>query len=837
MSGLNKLTLAFLLFMQCTLLSAQGMLFNGMESSIENRTSYDVFVSRTPEFENILKVEFSFSIYRPSDFGYILRIKNNAQGRIFNLLYSGENWNSPYPLRLNEEGKSSIIRVNLPHEYFKTGKWVRISLEFKMNEGNLMLKVDDHVFETNIDSMDDKWIPEINFGKSDYMIDVPSMAIKDLVVADERIEYRFPLNETEGNNVKEMNGSVFGQVSNPQWLSRKSYNWHEAASFTSYSKAGVNYDPYSKSVLYFNADSVYVYNLLNKISSKVKYSETCPVNLYLGSSFINPRDSLLYVYEPYTENRNDSVPTVASYDAKGNTWSVRSYDDIGTRFHHHSSIIHEARGRLIMFGGFGNMVYNGEFYSYSLDHDKWQKEPLPMGDRIHPRYFTSLGYDPEGDALYIFGGMGNESGEQIVGRRYFYDLHRVDLKTGENKQMWGKETELDWREENMVPVRNMVVTDDGFYTVCYPEFYTNSYLQLYYFDFKTATYTKFSNKVPIRSDKMSTNANLYFDDDLHQMILTVMESSDDIQSSLKVYTLAYPPLTEDEYNAMAEKSDSMWIIVIISSLALTALVAAIVLRNRRKVIDISETAYTTSGRKRYYTEQKPNSIRLFGGFSALDTNGNDVPFPFQQKKLLCLILKYSLDSGISSHRLSKIMWPDKSEDKVKNSRGVAINHLRKLLDNFHGVSLVYEDSHFKLQISEDFSCDWVEFKKESVSQNPDFNRIMSIAASGKFMPFIEDPVFDSFKETTETTLINILCAELPKIYAAKQYQVVVDMAEIVSHADPMNEQVLGLQLNALVKMKRTEDALVRYAAFVKEYKASYDADYERDFKSFIHVKS
>ena len=61
-------------------------MFNGMESSIDERTSYDVFSSRKPKFTDVLKIEFSLSMYLPSDFGYILRIKNNEDERIFNLL-------------------------------------------------------------------------------------------------------------------------------------------------------------------------------------------------------------------------------------------------------------------------------------------------------------------------------------------------------------------------------------------------------------------------------------------------------------------------------------------------------------------------------------------------------------------------------------------------------------------------------------------------------------------------------------------------------------------------------------------------------------------------------
>ena len=242
---------------------------------------------------------------------------------------------------------------------------------------------------------------------------------------------------------------------------------------------------------------------------------------------------------------------------------------------------------------------------------------------------------------------------------------------------------------------------------------------------------------------------------------------------------------------------------------------------------------TILGRKRYLVDQKPNSICLFGGFSALDVSGNDVPFPYQQRKMLCLIIKYSLDDGISSVRLSKIMWPDKSEDKVKNSRGVAINHLRRLLDNFDGVSLVCENGHFKLQYSDSFSCDWMEFRKESLKEHPDMEKVMPIVSRGKFLPFIEDPVFDSFKEKTESLLINMLSAELIRCYERRQYVNVLDLADVIFHTDPLNEQALICQLNSLVRLKRAEDALVRYSAFVKEYNAMYDAEYEHDFKSLI----
>ena len=112
-------------------------------------------------------------------------------------------------------------------------------------------------------------------------------------------------------------------------------------------------------------------------------------------------------------------------------------------------------------------------------------------------------------------------------------------------------------------------------------------------------------------------------------------------------------------------------------------------------------------------------------------------------------------------------------------------------------------------------------------------KVMAIVSRGKFLPFIEDPVFDSFKEKTESLLINLLSAELVRCYERRQYVNVLDLADVVFHTDSTNEQAMVCQINSLVKLKRTEDALVRYSVFVKEYSAMYDAEYEHDFRSLI----
>ena len=58
------------------------------------------------------------------------------------------------------------------------------------------------------------------------------------------------------------------------------------------------------------------------------------------------------------------------------------------------------------------------------------------GDFLCPRYFSSAGYLDSNHSVYIFGGMGNESGDQVIGRRYFHDFYKVDLQEMRVQKLW-----------------------------------------------------------------------------------------------------------------------------------------------------------------------------------------------------------------------------------------------------------------------------------------------------------------------------------------------------------------------------------------------------------------
>ncbi len=80
---------------------------------------------------------------------------------------------------------------------------------------------------------------------------------------------------------------------------------------------------------------------------------------------------------------------------------------------------------------------------------------------------------------------------------------------------------LQWTSESYDSFHNQKY----FYTLCYSEFLSDSYLKLYRFSIKDGSHQILGDSIPIHSDKITANANLYYARQLQKIIVTVQESS------------------------------------------------------------------------------------------------------------------------------------------------------------------------------------------------------------------------------------------------------------------------------------------------------------------------
>lgn len=685
----------------CTtqLVSAYGLRFRGAASPIDERTSYDVFAHSCPSFKDYFDLEFNMALYSTESVGYVLRVKGADEGQIFNLFFDFRG--DDILFRLNQEGKCVLIALPVSKAEAMKSHWFKVKIAFNLKQDEITLKIHDQEKVCKGVLLSDEFSPKIVFGKSDHIIDVPEIAVDKLVVNAEHT-YTFSLDEADGESVCNQEGTLYGKVENPIWLINEAYHWRKEGGFASASEAGSCYNADRNEIYYFNRDSLFVYNMETGSTSAKAFAERCPVKLFLAGSFFDSDSERLYAYEVYTEN-GDSEPMIASLDLHTLGWRVESYSRLSMQLHHHCSYYDAVRKRYTIFGGFGNMYYSNKFYMFNAEEERWNTLGSLSGDFLCPRYFSSAGYLDSNHSVYIFGGMGNESGDQVIGRRYFHDFYKVDLQEMRVQKLW----DISEGQPNMVPAQDMVILNDScFYVLRYPESVSNSFLHLYRFSVEDGSCHILGDSIPIYSDKITTNARLYYNERQSRLFVTVQETSDDVSSKFSVYSLLFPPVSLEKYTANngGGNASHVWLVLVAAVVAVAGGSVWIVYKRHRN------SGKGEDGKAvRQDKEQLPeasdvkvekmavdtgtvNSMYLFGDFSVFDRNGRNISYMFSLriKQIFCLILRYSDADGISSKQLSDLIWPDKPKDKVKNSRGVAINHLRKILKELDGIELVYE---------------------------------------------------------------------------------------------------------------------------------------------------
>ena len=492
--------------------------------------------------------------------------------------------------------------------------------------------------------------------------------------------------------------------------------------------------------------------------------------------------------------------------------------------HHHGSFYRPDTQQFIIYGGFANMQYSLRFYSYNVSDHHWHMLNEVQGERF-PRYFLSMGYDGKRYA-YIFGGMGNESGDQTVGRRFFYDLHRYDTRTNRVEKVWN----IDWKHyRDIVFSKSMVLTRDSFYTIGYSEFKSNSYIHLYRFSLRDGHFCQLGDSILIHPDRIETETSLYFDSLLHRFIITVHEYKDEHHNTLRAYSINAPAITEAVFeNYEHDQAHSSWLPYIIALLAaiVTTGVWLFHRAQRRRIIVNNDSVPEAEG-------LQPNTLYLFGNFTACGRNGRDISYLFTDKLrlLLCLILQHNAEGGISSQQLGYEMWGHKTPEKIKNSKSVAINHLRRVLKEFEGITLVYESGKFKLDTQPTFHCDYFSLlnllNDETANLYERRIPILDIVCRGKFLTFMDAPVLDSFKSSTEQLLLKPLIALMNASVKQSDYKSVLRCVKCIFYIDPINETAFHTQtrvLKRLGKIRELQDAIIHYN---ETYKKMYGEDKEK----------
>lgn len=846
----RRLCLLFLLTGMTLFAYSQGLLFQANDKEIKERTSLQIFQEgEIPCFTKNFQLSFELSIRDFDTFGYVFLLKEDQGKTKYSFTYTyldGEN----STFKFNTDGKENHYSLNLRNDALAY-QWIPVSFAFDLQQDVLTIRIGDNEKKITSLGLKDTFCPHLFFGRYDYILDMPTFAIRNLKLEGDRSHsYTFPLNENEGEEVHTSTGKVLGTVVNPVWLINGSYHWEKLFEYSFQTPSGITFEPDSQRLIIFSQDSLLTYNLLKRQPQKYSYSNKLPVKLQLATHFMNTTDGKLYVYELNNLPLGDA--TVAALDLNNQEWKQTGVAALPVQLHHHDGFWDETTGKYLVFGGFGNKRFNNTFLEYDIEGDRWDTLSY-SGDRIIPRYFSGMAVNKNREHIYVFGGMGNESGEQSVGRNYLHDLYLLDRKQQSVRRLWQNAS-----GHRLVVARDMILTPDEkyIYALCYPEYLSDTYLQLYRLTVDDGTMKALGDSIPMRSEEIMTNANLYYNSLTHEYYCTTTEFDKKGHTVIRTYVLSAPPVSLDEIRSYGSRSSLeirwLWIMAGIGVLLLAGGVLFVRKKRgkqRNAVLESSsvlmsppvgrEPDKSVQGKETLAKEDfesslvRPNAVYLFGPFTVIDRNGRDITHLFSSRlrQVFIYILLHSTHNGVLSVSLNEVFWPDKPDDKVKNLKGVTINQIRKNLAELDGVELVHDKGYFRLVFT-DCYCDYFRFRTLKNAEEVE-NELGILLMRGKFLDGMDAGMMDHFKQKVEEFLSSFLPLEIERLYQQHKYDAVIRFCNVLFRVDPVNELALAYGMHALNHTGSSQEAILQYSLFVREYRQMMNEEYSISYAELM----
>lgn len=846
----RRLCLLFLLTGMTLFAYSQGLLFQANDKEIKERTSLQIFQEgEIPCFTKNFQLSFELSIRDFDTFGYVFLLKEDQGKTKYSFTYTyldGEN----STFKFNTDGKENHYSLNLRNDALAY-QWIPVSFAFDLQQDVLTIRIGDNEKKITSLGLKDTFCPHLFFGRYDYILDMPTFAIRNLKLEGDRSHsYTFPLNENEGEEVHTSTGKVLGTVVNPVWLINGSYHWEKLFEYSFQTPSGITFEPDSQRLIIFSQDSLLTYNLLKRQPQKYSYSNKLPVKLQLATHFMNTTDGKLYVYELNNLPLGDA--TVAALDLNNQEWKQTGVAALPVQLHHHDGFWDETTGKYLVFGGFGNKRFNNTFLEYDIEADRWDTLSY-SGDRIIPRYFSGMAVNKNREHIYVFGGMGNESGEQSVGRNYLHDLYLLDRKQQSVRRLWQNAS-----DHRLVVARDMILTPDEkyIYALCYPEYLSDTYLQLYRLTVDDGTMKALGDSIPMRSEEIMTNANLYYNSLTHEYYCTTTEFDKKGHTVIRTYVLSAPPVSLDEIRSYGSRSSLeirwLWIMAGIGVLLLAGGVLFVRKKRgkqRNAVLESSsvlmsppvgrEPDKSVQGKETLAKEDfesslvRPNAVYLFGPFTVIDRNGRDITHLFSSRlrQVFMYILLHSTHNGVLSASLNEVFWPDKPDDKVKNLKGVTINQIRKNLAELDGVELVHDKGYFRLVFT-DCYCDYFRFRTLKNAEEVE-NELGILLMRGKFLDGMDAGMMDHFKQKVEEFLSSFLPLEIERLYQQHKYDAVIRFCNVLFRVDPVNELALAYGMHALNHTGSSQEAILQYSLFVREYRQMMNEEYSTSYAELM----
>ena len=242
-----------------------------------------------------------------------------------------------------------------------------------------------------------------------------------------------------------------------------------------------------------------------------------------------------------------------------------------------------------------------------------------------------------------------------------------------------------------------------------------------------------------------------------------------------------------------------------------------------------------------------NRVQLFGKFGFLyeGKEFSSIFSPLLRQILLYLILKTSENSkGVATIEFTEVFWPGMPKNKAKENRSANIQKLRKILKQFSGLEVVFENKKWRIVIEDTWGIDVLEYQllKQEIQgtlETKDWNKtvlgkFISLLQPGNILQNTNVEWADFYKNRMckEVDMLLFKCYKLHvKSFSLEEIR---NLSNIILKFDSLNEEALAILLKALVESGKHGYAEQVYNEFAKNYQSLYATKFTVSYQSIVN---
>ena len=836
------LYLLLLLLLYSTILFAQnenGLLFQSNNVNKDLRTALHLTSEKHFEFSNSFSMEFDLKLQdTPVKFGYIFRVifENNQN---FDLLLNIPSRDAAQLLLIAE--KKELCEVQIDNSYFRLNDWNRVKLAFNTLEDECVFELNGHVYKSKF-KFPPKKIVDVCFGLNKKVPfvswDVPPIIVKNIYINidNKRKEHLWELNKHGQNVVYDKINYKTATVTNPVWMIDRHIAWGNKIELKFPSRIFAVFDE-NNTLFIVSENKVYSYNLANSELIEYPFQPQLPITK-LSNQFVYDSNKHQIVYADF----ESSKPTRSGFNFMSKSWDSSIEHQRESEYQQHNNFYSPVDSSLFQIFGYGFYTYKSDIKQFLKNGSVVSKTFAPG---ISPRYLSATGILDS--TLFIYGGIGNQTGKQEYGVRVFNDLYAVNLLTFQVTKRW----ELNTNDKNEVAARTLIFDKSGkkAYSLFYNPTRYSTYLLLNEIDLKQPNTRALADTIPYFFQDTQSEAMLFYAKTAQKLYAVTIHKSETTDYILNTYEISYPILSPDEVFQSTHQKYLWWYFAA-GLLLIVLIVRFIVLRKNNKQFDNHSTdlknEIESNSTEQFIlpvNETKRPGIYLLGGFQVIDKDNHDKTGEFTpaMKFLLSLIILYTLKNGkgISNVKLKEILWYDKSDESARNNRSVNISKIRMILSSIGAIEITNENSYWYINFNEDAYCDYNEalILLKTVPKNTDLSvenlmSLLQIISAGELLPNIQEDWMDNFKSDYSNLVIDALLSIQENKNLADNPKLLILMANTILVLDTLNEDAIKLKCKSLIKLGRIKIAMDVFNSFCKEYKMLLNDEFECSFESF-----